>query len=1751
MLCLRRVILYGLLISVSHCLLIHAQGPGPGHFLDPFPLDQQPGDSAYSRAVDTRVQFVVKEGLPPGTFVGRIPTKPGFTYRFNENLNVFKLNGTTGEIRTAKEIDREALPSDQFDLVVLSSQPTYPIDLRITVEDVNDNSPNFPSEQVEVKFSEGANPGTLVFLDPAEDLDTGINDVTTEYKILDGNDDNHFRLVVTTNPSGEPPFLHLETTGKLDRETKAFYTLNISAQDGGNPPRFGYLKVNVVIDDSNDNSPNFDHSDYVVSLNESVPPGTVVLQVTATDNDEGDNARITYYLAESEAQFTVDPDTGVVSTTQILNCQQNCPQNQQSCPKSCVFTVFARDHGIPRQDGRTYITVNLLDSNDHDPTLIIRYFPPTASSASVDENAQNDSVVAAISVVDMDEGPNGETVVKIVSGNELEHFRLESTPSFQLVRVNGILDREKISKYNLTIVATDKGTPPRSSTTFLIIRINDVNDHNPNFLKTEYSAVLRELVPIGTYVASITATDEDTGINSQVYYSIVSGNEKMWFHIDPNSGLLTTRAPLDREQQGTIRLKISARDGGPNPKWAHAQIKITILDDNDEKPQLVDENLTVSLSEEAPPGSLVATLTASDHDQGTNGTVSYYLSPESENAYPGFFQVDASNGRLVSRLKFDREALSTYNVQVIAKDQGVPALSSTATVHLIISDVNDNDPRIYPVEYFVPIREDTPVNTNIVSIRAQDPDEGTNAQIHFAIDSGSDGFFSIDDSTGIITINKDLKSSKKRKFKLLVSAKDGGGRKSEEGIVLIEFLSDLEILKCKQDVYNFSIVEDAGNRMRDGKDVGKVECIPSRKEKGMLRYTINSGDEERIFSIDETTGAIRSTKIVDREVKGTYNLTILARNQNSYGSFYAIIQIEDVNDHVPKLESSRVVTEIQENSPIGSDVYLVKATDPDVGENARINYSLTVNPENVFVIDSSNGLISLNKPLRFSPDLTQITIEVTARDNGIPSLSSRMSILLKIMDYNNHSPIFDHSSYETSLLETTSVNSRFFALQATDQDTGKNAQISYEIVDGNGAQKFGVFPDGYLYVKTPLDREEQDYFSLTVMARDNGIPQRSSTVSVVIFLIDENDNPPIFTNSTFTFYIAENEPPDTYVGKITATDSDVGRNAELTYSIHSIQSDFIIDAKNGFVKSLKSFDRENLLQTTGQDFIALEIIVQDSGSVRLSDKAQMIIYVTDVNDNPPIFLRSSYSAQISEGAPLGSQVVRVIASDIDEGLNGDIFYYLKEGNDGDVFKIDTTTGQIILAKHLDRESQPQYTLTVIAQDTAENNPLSSSTSVKIDVLDENDNCPEFSTQSDSRISIIETTPVNTELIKFHASDPDMGLNQQVSLSITGGNRHETFRIDPKSGSLYLNKPLDFERYSSYTLNITASDAGNPRLSTSTPFQVLVQDYNDNAPMFPSTAIVRQIQEGISINTPIVTVSAEDPDSGLNGKVKYSIVAQDPEGNHFGIDPNQGVIHTLKAIDREFADTFRLTVVATDQAIPTSIRLSAEKLVTVIVEDVNDNSPNFVSMNAALLTKGTEKNVEIARVRAKDLDSESNGVVTYEMISGDSSLFKLNRNTGSLSLKRGVGDVQPRYQLTIRATDEAIQSQRKSSDLYLSILGVSDKSNSGLLTFSQATYKGSVLENEPIGSSILTVVASHSDKSFGGNNPQIEYYITNITSKNGDMQDKLFDIDLRRGILSTAAILDREMGVWKFQLEIYAIVVSTRGLHTTSAKVCVL
>ncbi|XP_070552282.1 protocadherin Fat 4-like [Ptychodera flava] len=1246
-------------------------------------------DLQNGRAVE-RVFFSVDEGQPPGIYVGTVPIRPGFTYSFSTDPQIFRIDSNDGTIQTTVNIDREELDEDDLNYVVLGvsvtgSQPTYPIEVRITVVDVNDNSPSFPEPTISISFSETARIGAQYILDTATDPDVGTNGITENYAIAGGNTDNLFRLVVTPNPSGAAAFLHVETVGRLDRETQDFYQLNVTATDGGNPPLLGYILVNITIRDANDNPPIFDQSEYDVSLNESTPADTLVMRVRATDRDDGENAEVIYFLDEGEDLFTIHPQTGEIRTLRTLDFESNGVY---------TITVEAQDKGNPTQFGRAFVHISLVDENDHSPTVTFRFIPSSATFATVDEDAAIGSIVAIATVTDADEGLFGQAYLRIEAGNEQGHFRLYPLANLYAVQVAAKLDRERISQYNLTFIGQDFGSPPRTTVKHLIIHVTDANDHAPEFDQEVYTASLSELSPVGSFVKSLSATDGDSGLNAQIKYQITDGNDLSWFEIDENTGLVTTTAKLDQEFISEITLNVTAHDQGKVQRHAQTHLVITILDENDQAPTFSFTSYNVTIPENERPNREITIVSATDTDLGVNGTVFYKLEEHVDIDYPGVFSIDSQSGKIVTLISFDRETLSQYTVTVRAFDGGDPPQFSLAEVNVKVIDLNDNFPQFYPINYYADVLENEEAGTSVSRVSASDPDFGSYGIIQYSIvQDTSNGKFSVDSSSGVVRTTTSLDREEQYSYELTVQAQDGGNKVSPTAAVVHITVTDIQDTppQFSESVYRFEIFENVDL----GHYVGSVSAT-TRDPSTSVTYAISSGDRNGVFQIVEATGEIRTAKPIDREEQSFYQLTVIANGGPVIGHTLVNLTILDLNDNDPQFSRDSIITDVVESWEVGHNVYKVVATDSDGGPNAEIVYELITNPGEVFRIDAQTGQITLDKTI--SGQTRAYFLQVLATDMGTPHRSSVLNITVQVRDVNDHAPVFVQSQYATEIHESTELNSQFYQVSATDDDIGENGLVSYTITQGNGANKFGVFPDGSLYLKNYLDRELMDVYVLTITASDNGVPQRSSSVPVTITVMDDNDNRPLFANQTYYLHLQEELPPNTYVGIVIASDRDIGTNAELTYTLSSGQSDFTINPQTGEISSLRTFDREQLVREGKPTVFELDAVVHDNGQHRLEDNAHIYIYITDVNDNHPQFFSDVYTASISETATTNTPVVHVAAHDEDSGTNSQITYRISSGNTEEKFQINTFTGQITLNGMLDRETVSEYTLTVSAED---------------------------------------------------------------------------------------------------------------------------------------------------------------------------------------------------------------------------------------------------------------------------------------------------------------------------------------------------------------------------------------------------------------------------------------------------------------------
>ncbi|NXE16739.1 PCDGA protein, partial [Lophotis ruficrista] len=525
-----------------------------------------------------QLRYSVPEELPKGSFVGDVAKDLGLELPALRDRGVrivsegrrqyFSLHGKTGHLVTAERIDREQLCESvqqcvlRCEVIVEGEMKIYKIEVEIT--DVNDNAPSFREAEKELRVSEMTAPGSRFPLRDAQDPDWGPNSLRS-YEL---SGDEHFSLAVQAGPAGaQRPELVLAKA--LDREQAAFHELVLRASDGGEPARTGTARIRVVVLDANDNAPVFSQSEYTVRVPEDVPVGSAVVTVTATDADEGLNGHVKYSFHKisdrASELFTLNSETGEISLNDDLDFEEI---------SSCELEVQARDAGELSDTAKVLVTVT--DVNDNAPEISVR-----SSLSEISEDAPSGTVVALLHVQDHDSGANGEVRCSIV---ESLPFRLEkSFEDYYRVLTARELDREEVSEYNVTVRASDGGSPSLWSSAVLSLRVLDVNDNAPVFAEARYSA---QDVPVGSTLVTVTATDADEGLNADVKYSFhkISDQASELFNLDSETGEISLKDNLDFEEISSYELEVQAHDGGELSDTA--KVTITVTDINDNAPEL-------------------------------------------------------------------------------------------------------------------------------------------------------------------------------------------------------------------------------------------------------------------------------------------------------------------------------------------------------------------------------------------------------------------------------------------------------------------------------------------------------------------------------------------------------------------------------------------------------------------------------------------------------------------------------------------------------------------------------------------------------------------------------------------------------------------------------------------------------------------------------------------------------------------------------------------------------------------------------------------------------------------------------------------------------------------------------------------------------------------------------------------------------------------------------------------------------------
>ncbi|XP_062392879.1 protocadherin beta-16-like isoform X4 [Sardina pilchardus] len=615
----------------------------------------------------------------------RIDTK-GSRKRFCE------INGQTGDLVIAEIIDREELCGSKascplkYELVLENPLELHRILLQI--QDVNDNSPRFPNPEINLEIRESAVKGARFPLDEAHDSDVGINGIQTY--LLEKNE--HFILAVHSNPDGGK-YSELVLDKELDREQQHELSLLFTAVDGGTPRRSGTAVIHVTVLDANDNLPVFSQPVYQVSLPENSVFGTVVVTVSATDADEGANGEVTYEFSrisdKAARLFSIDKVTGEIKVTGPIDFEEKSDYE---------LRVQAKDGSGLASNAK--VIIDVTDVNDNAPIINVK-----SLKNPVPENAVPGTEVGIINVQDEDSEGNRQLRCTI---QQNVPFKLNpSIENYYSLVTTDDLDREQITAYNITLIATDDGNPPLSSSKIIQLSVSDVNDNPPVFEEQSYSAYVAENNKPGSSVCSVTARDPDWRQNGTVFYSLLPSEVNgvpvsSYVSINGDTGVIHAVRPFDYEQFRSFKVQVVARDNGSPPLSSNVTVSVFITDENDNSPQILyptpegNSFMTEMVPKAALSGSLVSKVIAVDADSGQNAWLSYQIVKSTD---PGLFTIGLHSGEIRAQRDISESDSMKQNLVISVKDNGQPSLSTTCAVYLLISDNLAEVPELKDMSY--------------------------------------------------------------------------------------------------------------------------------------------------------------------------------------------------------------------------------------------------------------------------------------------------------------------------------------------------------------------------------------------------------------------------------------------------------------------------------------------------------------------------------------------------------------------------------------------------------------------------------------------------------------------------------------------------------------------------------------------------------------------------------------------------------------------------------------------------------------------------------------------------------------------------------------------------------------------------------------------------------------------------------------------------------------------------------------------
>ncbi|XP_010150049.1 PREDICTED: neural-cadherin-like, partial [Eurypyga helias] len=1386
-------------------------------------------------------------------------------------------------------------------------------------------------------------------------------------------------------------------------------------------------EVVVHITDENDCSPEFQHSIYSRdNIPETIPVGTSLLQVLATDCDSGSNSEITYFVQSTDFSITRH---GVINSNQRLNFERTNHMYE--------FVVIAVDKGHPPRTGTASVRIRMANVNDEAPV-----FSQSVYRTFLSEDAGPSTLVATVRAKD----PDGDGLRYLITGgNEEGNFELDSQKGIIKLRRNPPPSL-KGPQYTLNITAIDDnasgGPSSLSACAEVIVGVNDINNNKPVFRECAHysdSAWVLENQPPGTYVLQVEAYDADLGVNGEVKYGLMHRDGAfLGFSIDPDTGVITTTQSFDREKQREYTLSVTATDQAQEPLIGLCQITVLIADVNDNNPKFENSRYQYFLSEDTPVGMSFLRVTAHDNDQGVNAAITYSMLEHQLE----YFRINPSTGWVyVNCLLSQTTRISRY---IVATDGG--NRSSTVELMVTVTNALSQPPRWEQSRYWVTIPENTIRDTKIVTIKATSPlgdprvtynlEEGqvpeTNMPVRFYLKPNRA------DGSASLLVAEPLDFETTKFFTLTVRA---------QNVAMTPLASFTTVCVNVTDVNDnvpFFVSSNYEVSVTEGADVGTavVQVLATDLDSGLhgkVHYLIlkDSSEDYQFFTIEPETGIISTRVSFDREKRASYLIEVQSQDssesarpgvhgQPNTDTAYVRIFVSDVNDNAPAFPRSVYEVSIDEDRDVGSPVVTATADDKDEGANAKLRYQITSgNVKGLFDVEPEVGTIFIAQPLDYEQE-QRYELRLVGSDG---KWENHTLIIINVINKNDEAPVFTQNEYQGSVLEElTDLPVLVLKVSATDPDQAADQNaINYSLHGQGASNEFSINEStGEISANKRLDREKRSTWRFLVLATDESGEGLTGFADVIIDVRDVNDNAPLFLcvlDGCFMGHVPEDSPAETPVMEMTAVDLDdpkAGANAVLTYSIiQNVQNEinlnlFSIDSVSGTIYTvLGSLDREK------EDKYLVVVEARDGGG--LTGTGTATILVTDVNDHAPVFLQRIYTAFVSENASINTEVAVVSAVDRDEGENAMVTFSILDGDNDRKFSIETdevnNCGFIRLRKRIDFEKPHErvFNLTVKAEDM----DFFSIAHCVIYVEDSNDHAPVFYPQFYEVAALGEDTPVGTKVVQVSAADLDSGLNGRFSFHLLNKSDPGGQFSVASDGWVMVAGLLDHETVTQYQLIVTATDMGQPPLTGSATVLVTLQDVNDNGPEFEAhynpvvwenTASPQVVQ----MNETSTLLYAKDRDTAANGPPFSFHLLSDSDGlTNFNLQDfhnGSALLTALRTFDREAHKVFYLPILITDSGIPP---MSSTNTLTVNIGDQNDHPHSAGYMEYLIYSyDGILPTTVLGQVHAPDDDDWDRKIYQFE--GKTSRYFILNDNSGLLTIKEGTPPGT--YNIKVRVLD---------------------------------------------------------------------------------------------------------------------------------------